>query len=327
MDNRYRSNATTGRNLFGVIFAMIAIAGMSWTASAQPTPEEPLKLSYGDLTAKVWAPLVPPPAIATVFAVDPGVVPIGLDELQDTFNVTGPAHDALFPRGAKHVANGSFHILFMTDGAGEYTDTHSDHLGNIINPMPEDDLWDASDELLSGFGVLDGPLFSMTREEMLKEPCDNCSSPALSRQQALYRQNIDGLPTFGEGSVVSVRFAGDDVVVGFTHAVRGLSPHYVEKTLEPQLALMSWLKRIVDGEEWTEIGDNSVRPDALDVTKVKMGYLIPAFGERAVGLQPCYAIQAIATTYDTAGNPVRTPVRWYEPALVRFGSFDGSTAP
>ena len=248
MGNHNPIDTTSNRHLFSVILALVATAGMSWTACAQPADGLPLKLSYEDLTAKVWAPLPTPPPTAAVFAIDPGVVPIGLIDLQDTFNVTGNAHDAVFPRGAKHVANGSFHILFMPDGAGEYTDTNSDHLGNVIHPMPEDDLWYASDKLLVSLGVLDAPPFDLTREKMLNEQCDSCSTPALSRQQALYRQRIDGLATFGEGSIVSVRFAGDDIVVGFsrwsrsTPCTAGCSASSTA-TIGPRPVIPTWCRR------------------------------------------------------------------------------------
>jgi len=314
------SNTLRAIALAALTAPALLTAGVAGAAATDPDRSYKV-IEAGAVSAEIHTFLEAPPSEVPLFAVDPDEVTIPIEVLQDVFDVHGDVNPALAPRGAKHCSKGDRHVLFAPDGPGEYTDTTRNHKRTQVTRVDHDILWDTSAALLKELDASDTTaLIQVVPERILEEPCkaDACDPfcmGSVGRQTVEYGLTIEGLETFGPGATVYIRFAGDDQVVGFSHAIRGLAPIRRERTLSPARAIRNWLERIDLGNQWTLEGDDEQRPERLEVYSIQLGYVVPEFGDHQGVVAPVYEIRARAFNMEDSTNPTVTAVTWYEPAV------------
>jgi len=277
------------------------------TVDPQPIPDP------GDI-----APLTP--EFVTAYRVTPSCAPASLTELSDYFSIYGPVEELAFPPGVLHLAGGDEHLFYYPDGAAEYFDTsHLAFDAPYVQAVPGELLYQATEELLDDLGLAEvGPMtlrrqgieFRFTHGD---EPGTNHA--LLTHQTVVMAQRIDKLPAFGAGSHVRAVFPGDVQPAGFFHAIRCLAPDEVGRPLHSIEAIKALYERVDHGADWNLLETRIVEVDRLHVKSLRLGYHVPAIGDRALFVDPVWAIGGQASGWDAFGEPTSSELLWYEPAL------------
>jgi hypothetical protein len=260
------------------------------------------------------------PEFVRAYRVVPSCAPASLTELSSYFNAYGPVDELAYPPGVLHLADGDQHLFYYPDGAAEYYDTS--HLADdapFVQAVPAELLYQATEELLDDLMLAEtGPMtlrrkgieFRFTNGDPAGE-----DHSLMTHQTVVMAQRIDKLPAFGPGAQVRVVFPGDLYPVAFFHAIRCLATDEIGRPLYSIEAIKSLYERIDHGGAWNLLETRIVKVDKLHVKSVKLGYHVPAIGDRALVVDPVWAIGGQASGWDEHGEPTSSQLLWYEPAL------------
>ncbi len=326
MGNHHTLSTSIRRNLAGL--ALAPVLALSAGAMAAEEGDEPPVLEIDGVTVVVKTDLEQTVQDVTVFKTDPMRSPVRLPVMQDVFGMHGAPTPAIAPVGAWMFTDAAGeHVLLVTpDGAAEYSMPAYDHASEPVDRVDDDMIWTKADALMEDLGAFDHPLIDVYALEISDEPCsgsfEECADPAtaeLGRQHAVYGHDVDGLPTFGAGATVSVRFAGTDEVVGMTHTLRGLRPDGRIMVIAPEDAVRSWMKACADGREWNLLEHEDYEPEVIEVNGITLGYLAPEFGTETQLITPVYEIRGVAFAEGANGELVSWDVMWHENVAGELG--------
>jgi len=306
------------RSIFSTLALALLLPAAGVLAQEEAQQQEHRDFEVAGLTATILVPVEPVTDSATVFSVDGDRAPWDIYSLRDAFGLVGEPVAATAPDGAEVVIDGDLSVTVMADGSADFTDALYDHAEDAITPVDEAELWDAADLLLDDLEADGFAVYGLKAAEIFDEPCigEDCDeSKEVGRQHAIYAMAIDGLRCFGQGGALTVRFAGDDEPVGFTHALRGLVPESRVQVSKPVDAIKGWMLRIVNDIPWHSLPEDLGTPDTIEVVGADLGYVVPLPGELVNAVKPVYEIRAYVSGTDADGNVYEDVlVQWYQPS-------------
>ncbi len=260
------------------------------------------------------------PATVTAYQVFPSCAPVSLKTMMVEFNTFGTPEELTHDPGVLHVSQRGRHLFYYPDGAGEFVDLR--YMGPDappIQPMPNQALFEAAEELLDDLGALDAGPVTVTRKGIQGIYRDAGGSAAgnglLTHQVAVLEQRIDKIKAFGPGARVEVVFPGDDFPAEASHAIRCLEPDETAVPQDPDDALRSFHNRVERGELWDLLGEQLDLVCSVDVQRVRLGYYVPRIGEPAEVVDPVYEISGVAKGYDSGAELRVDEFLWFEPAI------------
>jgi hypothetical protein len=256
----------------------------------------------------------------TAYSVGGSCAPVSLKTMMNTFNTHGTPEELANKPGVLHVAERGRHLLYHPDGAGEFFDTrYLEPDAPAIQPMPDEVLFTAAEELLDEIGALDAGPVTVARKGIQEWHRDAGGTAEgqmlLTHQLAVFEQRVDKRKAFGPGARIEVVFPGDDFPAAFAHGVRCLSVDETAVALPVGLAIRSFRNRVARGHLWDLYGEQLADPDTVVIQRIRLGHYIPRLGELAEFVDPVYEITGEAKGLDGAGEPVVDEFIWYEPAI------------
>ncbi|AUX39692.1 uncharacterized protein SOCE26_010870 [Sorangium cellulosum] len=255
-----------------------------------------------------------------VYAVVRGKPRTDMPALERAFGVRGAAKSSDRFGGVSHLRDGERHAYVYDHGGAAFHDAALIGSEEPMEPVPAHILWKDAARRLGQLKLLAaGPVQlepgnvgsqTVTQRDERGEPLRQW----ISAQSVVYKQRIDGLPTFGAGSEVDFVYVKDRALASFSHAVREIEKGAPLPIDAPLKAIRRYLDRAAKEQRWNLLKAHIRQVDRVDIEDVQLGYYVPEATSPAETLEPVYALRGKAHGTDGSGAQTTVNVAWFEPA-------------
>lgn len=257
------------------------------------------------------------PAFLPVYATG-GTPAVSLADLQDVFGLTATPEWVDLLGGFEMVQDDQSRLYVFDRGGSAFHDLALMPGDRPIQTVGDDALWRSSEALLEDLGLLDNDLVTLSPARIggCRAQRHTANGPVGAAyscgQAASWAVAVDGWPTFGPGSDVTVRYGDGGTIVAFEEAFRELDVASELPVLPAADALATWMRVGAQTHRWNMLRTATPELESVEITSVELGYFMPDRLSAATYVVPVYAISAVA--HSGNGEPDAN-VLWYQPAV------------